>query len=117
MWTSLRIASLVLCALIAIAAGFFHWRSHHISSVAHWYGEKSWVGVYCARGKIILGVGKDPVPAVIKHDFYERPVKPGRNDLEFDDSFHGGRWLGIGYYQSDSPRAGYVLVPIGFIWG
>jgi len=117
MWPWLRISLVVLCGLFAIAAGFVHWRSYRVSSVGHWYGEKSWLGIYCARGKIVVGIGREAVGAVIKHDFYERPVKAGRNDIPFDDSFHGGQWLGMGYYQSDLPKAGYVLVPIWVIWG
>jgi hypothetical protein len=116
MWRWLRISLLVLCAIIAIAAGFEHWRSYRISSVGHIYGEKSWVGVYCARGRIIVGVGREGVSAVISHDFYERPVKQRSTEPDFDDSFHGGKWMGIGYFQSNSPQAGYVLAPIWMIW-
>src|SRR5262245_31409259 len=94
---------LVICAAIALAAGFLHWRSHRISSVGHWYGEKSWLGVYCARGRLIIGIGREPVGAVIKHDYYERPVKANRPEMEFNETYRGGRWLGIGYYQSNNP--------------
>ena len=103
--------------MIALAAGFVQWRSHHISSVGHWYGEKSWVGIYCARGKIVVGVGRERIDAAIKHDFYERPVKPNRSEVEFSDNYRGGHWLGIGYYQSHNPTVGYVLMPVWLIWG
>src|SRR3954467_6995858 len=99
MWRWLRISLLVLCAIIAIVAGWIHWRSYRISSVAHWYGEKSWVGAYCARGRLVIGIGRERIPSVITHDFYERPAKGTRNEVEFNDTFHGGTWLGIGYYQ------------------
>jgi len=117
MWQWLRISLVVLCAMVGIAAGWVHWRSYRVSSVGHWYGEKSWVGIYCARGRIVVGVGRERIEAVVKHDFYERPVKPRGNEVEFDDSFRGGQWLGIGYYQSNLPTVGYVLVPIWVIWG
>src|SRR6185436_16207890 len=89
---------LVVCAIVALAAGWVHWRSHRISSVGHWYGEKSWVGIYCARGRIVVGVGRERIDAVIKHDFHERPLKSNRNEVEFDDNYHGGQHWGIGYY-------------------
>jgi hypothetical protein len=108
---------LLLCAIIAVVAGWIHWRSYRISRVGHWYGETSWVGIYCSRGEIVIGIGREKIASLIKHDYYERPVKARSQDVEFDDSFHGGQWLGVGYYQSDSPKAGYVLVPIWVIWG
>ncbi len=107
---------LLLCAMIALAAGWVHWRSYRVSGVGHWYGEKSWIGVYCSRGRIVVGVGREAVQSLIKHDYYERPVKTRSAEVEFDESFHGGRWLGVGYYQSDLPQAGYVLAPIWMIW-
>ncbi|HEV8293668.1 MAG TPA: hypothetical protein VGP94_17165 [Tepidisphaeraceae bacterium] len=116
MWQWMRIVLVVLCAMIGIAAGWVHCRSYRLSSVGHWYGEKSWVGIYCARGKIVVGIGRERIDAVIKHDFYERPVKAPGNEVEFDDTFRGGRWLGVGYYQSNSPTVGYVLLPIWVIW-
>jgi hypothetical protein len=64
-----------------------------------------------------VGVGKEAVASVITHDFYERPVKARKNELDFEDRFHGGQRLGVGYYQSNSPTVGYVLVPIWVIWG
>jgi len=107
----------VLCAIVAIAAGLLHWSSHRSSRVGHWYGDKSWVGVYCSRGQIVIGIGREKIDSVIKHDYYKRPVRARSQDVEFDDSFHGGQFLGIGYYQSNSPKAGYVLTPIWLIWG
>jgi hypothetical protein len=92
-----------------------HWRSHRISSVGHWYGEKSWVGVYCARGRIVIGIGRERIASVIKHDYYERPVKAKR-EIEFDDKYRGGQWMGMGYFQSHNPTVGYVLLPIWVIW-
>jgi len=117
MWRWLRISLLALSATIAIAAGWVHWRSYRISSVGHWYGEKSWVGVYCARGRIVVGVGRERIESLIKHDYHERPVKANRSEVEFNDTFHGGQKLGIGYYQSNLPTVGYVLMPIWIIWG
>src|SRR6266487_1743124 len=117
MWRWLRISLLGLSVSIAIAAGFVHWRSYRVSSVGHWYGEESWLGIYCSRGKIVIGVGRQRIDSLIKHDFYERPVKARSHEAEFDESFHGGKWLGIGYYQSEIPKAGYVLLPIWLIWG
>lgn len=117
MWKWLRISLLVLCALIAGAAGFVHWRSYRVSSVGHWYGEKSWLGIYCSRGRLIVGVGREGVGAVITHDFYERPVNSKSTDPGFDESFKGGKWLGFAYYQSNQPEAGYVLVPMWALWG
>jgi len=117
MWKWLRISILVLCGLFAIAAGLVHWRSYHVSSVGHWYGEESWLGFNCSRGKVVIGIGRQRIDSIIKHDFYERPVKARSHEAEFDESFHGGKWLGIGYYQSEIPAAGFVLVPIWMIWG
>ncbi len=107
---------LVMCAIIALAAGFEHWRSYRISSVGHWYGEKSWVGVYCARGRIVIGIGRERIDSVIKYDFYERPVKANRPDVEFNETYQGGQWMGAGYFQSNNPTVGYVLAPIWVIW-
>src|SRR5436305_5817154 len=107
MWRWLRISLLILCGLIAVAAAFVHWRSYRISSWGHWYGENTWLGIYCSRGKIQLGIGREKINSLIKHDYYERPVKSRIELSEFDESFHGGQWLGIGYYQSNSPKAGY----------
>ncbi len=75
MWKWLRISILVLCGLFAIAAGLVHWRSYRVSSVGHWYGEESWLGIYCSRGKVVIGVGRQKIDSLVKHDFYERPVK------------------------------------------
>ena len=116
MWRWVKRIVLVICAMIAIAAGLVHWRSHRISSVGHWYGEKSWVGIYCARGRIVIGIGRERIDAVVKHDFYERPVKAKRAEIEFDDKYRGGQWLGVGYYQSNNPTVGYLLIPIWVIW-
>jgi hypothetical protein len=117
MWRWLRISLLVLCGAIALGGGFVHWRSHRVSSVGHWYGEKSWVGIYCSRGRMVVGIGREHIAAVVKHDYYERPIKPRADHVQFDDSFHGGQWLGIGYFQSNLPTVGFVLVPIWLIWG
>jgi len=106
-----------LCTMLALAAGFEHWRSYRISSVGHWYGENSWVGVYCARGKIVIGIGRERIASVIKHDYYERPLKLNRSEVEFNETYHGGQRMGIGYYQSNDPTVGYVLMPIWLIWG
>ena len=116
MWRWFKKSLLVICAILAIAAGWVHWRSYRISSVAHWYGEKSWVGIYCSQGRIVVGVGRERIESLIKHDYYERPVKARRDDADFDVSFHGGQWLGIGYYQLDSPKVGYILAPIWLVW-
>jgi hypothetical protein len=116
MWRWLKTSLLAICMMLAFAAGFVQWRSYRISSVAHWYGEKSWAGVYCARGRIVVGLGREAVDAVIKHDFYERPVKPRKNEVEFNESFRGGQRLGFGYYQSYSPRVHYVLAPVWIVW-
>jgi hypothetical protein len=102
--------------LIAIAAGIVHLRSHRVSTVAHWYGEKSWLGVYCCRGKLVIGIGRERIDSIIKHDFYERPVKTKTEEIQFDDTFHGGQWLGVGYYQSNLPTVGYVRFPLWLIW-
>jgi hypothetical protein len=115
-WRWFKASLLVLCAMMGIAAGWIHWRSHRISSVGHWYGEKSWVGIYCARGRIELGIGREAVQAVIKHDFYERPLKTKKDEFDFESSFQGGRRLGFGYFRSDSPRAHYLLAPIWVSW-
>ena len=106
---------LVFFAMIAIAAGWVHWRSHRISSVGHWYGEKSWVGIYCARGRIVIGIGREKIDSVITHDYHERPVKK-KPEIEFDDKYRGGQWLGVGYFQSNNPTVGYLLTPIWVIW-
>jgi len=108
---------LILCALIAIAAGIVHLRSHRLSTVAHWYGEKSWLGIHCSRGRLVIGIGREKIPSVVTHDCYERPVKTKTEPVQFDDTFHGGQWLGIGYYQSNLPTVGFVLVPLWLIWG
>jgi hypothetical protein len=115
-WRWFKAVLLVLCAMMGIAAGWIHWRSHRISSVGHWYGEKSWAGIYCARGKIELGIGREAVDAAIKHDFYERPVKAKATEFDFEGSFQGRRWLGFGYFRSDSPRAHYLLAPLWALW-
>jgi len=117
MWRWLRIGLLGLCVSIAIAAGLVHWRSYRVSSVGHWYGEESWLGIYCSRGKVVIGVGRQKIDSIVKHDFDERPVKARSHEVEFDETFHGGKWLGIGYYQSQIPNVGYVLVPLWLIWG
>jgi hypothetical protein len=116
MWRWFKASLLVLCAMIGIAAGWVHWRSHRISSVGHWYGEKSWAGIYCARGKIVVGIGREAVQAVIKHDFHERPVKAKESDFDFEGSFQGRRWLGFGYFRSYSPRQHYFLAPLWAFW-
>jgi hypothetical protein len=116
MWRWLKISLLVICALVALVAGWVHWRSYRVSSVGHSYGEKSWVGVYCARGRMVVGVGREKIDSAIKHDFYERPVKANQADVEFNETFHGGQRWGFGYYQSNLPTVGYVLAPIGVIW-
>jgi hypothetical protein len=36
--------------------------------------------------------------------------------VQFDDTFHGGQWLGFGYYQSNLPIVGYVLLPLWLTW-
>jgi hypothetical protein len=116
MWRWVKIFLLVMCVLVGCAAGWVHWRSYRVSSVGHYYGEKSWAGFDCARGKIVVGVGREGVAAVIKHDFYERPVKARGKAVEFDESFRGGQWLGFGYYRSYLPRVHYLLAPIWVSW-
>ena len=97
--------------MMGIAAGWVHWRSHRISSVGHWYGEKSWAGIHCARGKIVVGIGREAMNAVIKYDFHERPLKAKQDEFDFEGSFQGRRWLGFGYFRSYSPRQHYFLMP------
>jgi hypothetical protein len=102
--------------MVALAAAFVHWRSHRISSVGHWYGEKSWAGIYCARGKIVVGIGREALEAIVKHDFYERPVKTKKEEFDFEGSFQGRRWMGFGYFRSYSPRQHYFLTPLWLFW-
>jgi hypothetical protein len=115
-WQWFKISLVAICALVALASGLLHWRSHRISSVGHRYGERSWAGIYCAKGKIVVGLGREAVDAAIKYDFYERPVKPGGNEIDFNESFRGGQRLGFGYFQSYSPRVHYFLAPLWIFW-
>lgn len=116
MWRWPKRILLVLCAAVALAAAFVQWRSHRINSIGHWYGEKSWVGVYCSRGRLVVGIGREHIQAVVKHDYYERPVKPRADEVQFDEGYHGGQWIGIGYYQSNNPTVAYLLLPLWVIW-
>jgi hypothetical protein len=116
MWRWVKILLLVACAMIAVAAGFVHWRSYRVSSVGHYYAEKGWAGIYCARGEVIVGIGREPVDAVVKHDYYERPVKKGKDDMDFE-GMSGGQRIGVGYFQSRDPRVHYVLAPLWVVWG
>ncbi|HEV8607452.1 MAG TPA: hypothetical protein VGQ99_19105 [Tepidisphaeraceae bacterium] len=117
MWRWVKIFLLLICAMVVVAAGFVHWRSYRVSSVGHYYGAKSWLGIYCARGRLVVAVGKEAVQTVIKRDYYERPVKKDTKDMAFEDAFHGGQRLGIGFYFGDSPKVYYFLVPLWAIWG
>src|SRR3954467_4452606 len=84
MWRWAKIFFLVMCVLVGCAAGWVHWRSYRVSGVGHYYGEKGWVGFYCAKGEMVVGIGREPVEAVVKHDYYERPVKKGRDEMDFE---------------------------------
>ena len=87
-----------------------------MSGVGHYYGEKGWAGFYCARGEVIVGIGREPVAAVVKHDYYARPVKKGRDEMNFED-MSGGQRMGVGYFQSHNPRVHYLLMPLWVAWG
>src|SRR3954468_17011896 len=99
MWRWVKAFLLVMCVVVACAAGWVQWRSYRIRSVGHYYGEKGWAGFYCARGEVIVGIGREPVEAVVKRDYYQRPVTKRTEEMSFE-GMPGGRRMGVGYFQS-----------------
>src|SRR5688572_16325336 len=113
MWRLVKSWLVGVCALVAIAAGWVHWRSHRVSSVGHYYGEKGWLGFYSAEGKLVVGVGREKVDSLIKWDFHERPIRKRRIDWDYYEV----TWVGVGFKRSYSPRAYYLLIGMWVVWG
>ena len=112
MWRWTKISLVMLCAMLAIAAGWAHWRSHRISSVGHYYGEKGWLGFYSAEGKLVLAVGRERIESLVKRDFHERPIKRA-----IDWEYYDLEWGGVGFKRTYSPREYYLTFPIWLVWG
>jgi hypothetical protein len=102
--------------MVAVAAGWEHWRSYRVSSVGHYYGEKGWLGCYVARGRVVVGIGRERMEAVVKWDYWERPVRGVKDEVSFED-WKGGQFLGVGFYQAYTPRVNYLLMPLWLVWG
>jgi hypothetical protein len=111
MWRWIKNSLVVLCGIVAITAGWVHWRSHRISSVGHYYGEKGWLGFYSAEGRLVLAVGREKIDSLVKRDFHERPIKRA-----LDWEYYDVKWVGVGFKSRHSPRAYFLTLPLWMLW-